>query len=136
MHVMRWSFSSTSVAAILLTKTWLQHLNVTFQGGDDEANILTEFYSCKQYSNESEEAFADELQLLARKVISKKPDFRIDLDATLKQWYAHQLHDHSNASIAKTLLLQMPNVSSHANTGMNWLAVLGTHQRSGKAVSR
>ena len=51
----------------------LKHLSVTFQGGDDEANILAEFYSCKQYAKELEEAFADELQLLARKVISKKP---------------------------------------------------------------
>ena len=56
----------------------LQHLGITFQGGDDEANALAEFYSRRQYSKESEEAFADELQLLARKVISKKPDFRVN----------------------------------------------------------
>ena len=100
-----------------------------FPGGDDEANILTEFYSCKQYSKESEEAFADELQLLARKVISKKPNFRVILDGMLKQWYANQLHDCSNVLIARTLLLQMPNVSF--TQYRNELArVLGTHQRS------
>ena len=44
--------------------------------------MLAEFYSQRQYSKESEEAFADELQLLARKVISKKPDFRVNLDST------------------------------------------------------
>ena len=49
----------------------LKHLSVTFQGGDDEANILAKFYSHAQCSKESEEVFADELQLLARKVISK-----------------------------------------------------------------
>ena len=70
-----------------------------------------EFYSHKQYAKESEEAFADELQLLARKVISKKPNFQLDLDTTMKQWYASQLYDRSNASIAKALQLQMPNVS-------------------------
>ena len=89
----------------------LQHLNIAFQGGDDEANILAEFYSHRQYSKELEEAFTDELQLLARKVISKKPDFRINLDVTMKQWYASQLYDCSNALLAKALLLQMPNVS-------------------------
>ena len=88
----------------------LQHLSVAFQGGDDEANILAKFYSCRQYSKELE-AVTDELQLLARKVISKKPDFRINLDATMKQRYASQLYDHSNALIAKALLLQMPNIS-------------------------
>ena len=89
----------------------LQHLSIAFQGGNNEANILAKFYSRRQYSKESEEAFADELQLLARKVISKKPDFRINLDVTMKQWYASQLYNCSNASIAKALLLQMRDVS-------------------------
>ena len=33
----------------------LQHLGVTFQGGDDEANVLAEFYSRCQYARSSEE---------------------------------------------------------------------------------
>ena len=60
---------------------------------------------------ESEEAFVDELQILARKVIIKKPDFRVNLDMTLKQHYASQLLDHNSASIAKTLLVQMSQCS-------------------------
>ena len=52
----------------------------------------------------------------------------------MKQWYASQLYDHSNALIAKTLLLQMPNVSF--TQYRNELArVLGTRQRSGRSVS-
>ena len=43
----------------------LRHLSITFQGGDEEANLLAEFYSHGQKSKESEEAFADELQILA-----------------------------------------------------------------------
>ena len=46
----------------------LDHLSIAFQGGDDEANILAEFYSHSQKPKEMEEAFADELQLLAHKV--------------------------------------------------------------------
>ena len=53
----------------------LQHLGIAFQGSNDEANVLAEFYSRCQYTKESEESFADQLQLLVRKVISKKPDF-------------------------------------------------------------
>ena len=56
-------------------KELLEHLSITFQGGDDEANVLAEFYSHAQKLRELEEAFVDELQLLAHKVISKKPDF-------------------------------------------------------------
>ena len=112
----------------------MQHLGVAFQGSDDEANVLAEFYSRHQYAKESEESFADELQLLARKVISKKPDFRVNLDNTMKQWYASQLYDHSNASIAKALLLQMPTISFTQYS--NELArVLGTHQCPSKGVS-
>ena len=92
------------------------------------------FYSQCQYAKELEESFADELQLLARKVISKKPDFRVNLDNTMKQWYASQLYDHSNVSIAKALLLQMPTVSF--TQYRNELArVLGTRQRPSKGVS-
>ena len=72
---------------------------------------LAEFYSHAQKVKESEEAFADELQILARKVIIKKPDFRVNLDMTLKQHYASQLLDCNSASIAKTLLVQMSKCS-------------------------
>ena len=110
----------------------LKHLSITFQGGNDEANILAKFYSHAQHSKELEEVFADELQLLARKVISKKPDFRINLDTMLKQQYANQLYDCNSVSIAKTLLLQMPHVSF--TQFRNELArVLGTCQHSSKS---
>ena len=89
----------------------LKHLSITFQGGDDEANLLAEFYSHAQKVKELEEAFADELQILARKVIIKKPDFRVNLDTTLKQRYASQLLDRNSTSIAKTLLVQMSKCS-------------------------
>ena len=93
---------------------------------------MAEFYSCAQRLKESKEVFADELQLLARKVISKKPDFRINLDTTLKQRYANQLYDDNSMSIAKTLLLQMPHVSF--TQFRNKLArVLGTRQHSNKS---
>ena len=74
------------------------------------------------------------IQLLARKVISKKPNFRINLDTTLKQWYANQLYDHNSMSIAKTLLLQMLHMSF--TQFRNELArVLGTCQHSNKPLS-
>ena len=100
----------------------------------DETNLLAEFYSCGQKANESEEAFAEELQSLVCKVISKKPNFRKDLGTTPKQCYASQLYDKNSASIAKTLLMQMPQMSFMQFR--NELArVLGTHQQSGGKTS-
>ena len=62
-------------SGIISYQNLLKHLSITFQGGDKEANLLAEFYSHGQKSKELEEAFTDELQILARKVISRKPDF-------------------------------------------------------------
>ena len=71
----------------------------------------------------------DELQILAHKVIIKKPDFRVNLDTTLKQHYASQLYDRNSTSIAKTLLVQMQQCSFMEFH--NELArVLGTRQRA------
>ena len=96
---------------IILYQDLLKHLSIAFQGGNDKANLLVEFYSHGQKTKESEEAFADELQILACKVISKKLDFRVNLDSTFKQRYASQLFDHNSVSIAKMLLIQMQQCS-------------------------
>ena len=56
-------------------KDLLEHLNLTFVGGEDESTLMADFYSRTQKVKESEESFADELQDLAWKVISKKPNF-------------------------------------------------------------
>ena len=37
----------------------LEHLNIAFQRGDNEANILAEFYSHSQKQKEMEQVFAD-----------------------------------------------------------------------------
>ena len=98
-------------SGVITYQNLLRHLSIAFQGGDDEANLLAELYSHGQKIKESEEAFVDELQILAHKVIIKKPDFRVNLDTTLKQHYASQLLDCNSTSIAKTLLVQMSQCS-------------------------
>ena len=95
----------------ILYQDLLKHLSIAFQGAEDEANLLAKFYSHAQQAKESEEAFADELQILTHKVISKKPDFRHDFDMTLNQHYTSQLYDKNSTSITKTLLMQMPQMS-------------------------
>ena len=95
----------------ILYQDLLKHLSMAFQGGDNEANLLVEFCHHGQKAKESEEAFADELQILARKVIIKKPDFWVNLNSTLEQRYTSQLFDRNSTLIAKTLLVQMQKCS-------------------------
>ena len=64
----------------------------------------------------------------------KKSWFLAELDTTLKQHYASQLHNHSSVSIAKTLLMQMPQMSF--TQFCNELSqALGTHQCAGTKAS-
>ena len=46
-------------------KDLLEHLNLTFVAGEDESTLMADFYSHTQKVKESEESFADELQVLA-----------------------------------------------------------------------
>ena len=50
---------------IITYQDLLKHISIAFQGGNEEANLIAEFYSHGQKLKESEEVFADELQLLA-----------------------------------------------------------------------
>ena len=56
-------------------KDLLEHLSLAFTGGEDESTLVADFYSCTQKAKELEESFTDELQVLAWKVISKRPNF-------------------------------------------------------------
>ena len=72
---------------------------------------MPSFIAMDKKQKSRKKLFADELPILAHKVISKKPDFRQNFDTTLKQCYASQLYDWNSASIAKTHLMQMPQIS-------------------------
>ena len=65
----------------------INNLRTSFQSGEDEATVKGEFYSCKQYSKENEEVFADVLQLLACKVLNVDPSFQTFLNkSAISQW--------------------------------------------------
>ena len=96
---------------VITYENLLKHLSVTFQGATMRQIFWRNSIAMHKKTKETEEAFVDELQILASKVIIKKPDFRVNLDSTLKQHYASQLLDRNSASIAKTLLVQMSTCS-------------------------
>ena len=58
-------FQLNLCGGIIMYQDLLKHLSIAFQGGDEEANLIAEFYSHGQKPKELEEAFANELQLLA-----------------------------------------------------------------------
>ena len=74
--------------------SWVRHVS----------DLISDFYSCHQKRNELEDVFADDLQILVRKIIACKPSFRAEANEQLKHQYAHKLHDQYYAAIAHSAL--------------------------------
>ena len=82
----------------------VNHLKNAFQLGETVSELISDFYSCHQKRNELKDAFADDLQILVRKIIAQKPSFRAKANEQLKHQYAHKLHDQYYAAIAHSVL--------------------------------
>ena len=62
----------------------IQHLKNTFQSGKTISELISDFYGQTQKKSKSEDAFADDLQVLVQKIITRKPEFRKDANEQLK----------------------------------------------------
>ena len=82
----------------------VNHLKNAFQLGETVNELISDFYGCHQKRNESEDVFANDLQILVRTIIARKPSFRADANEQLKHQYAHKLHDQYYAAIAHSAL--------------------------------
>ena len=88
----------------------IDNLKTSFQSGEDEATVKGEFYSHKQYGKESEDDFADVLQLLARKVLNIDPSFQMFMNKSLCQQLANGLKDPGHGISARSILNQQPDI--------------------------
>ena len=90
----------------------VNHLKNAFQSGETVSKLISDFYGSHQKSNELEDVFADDLQILVRKIIAHKPSFRAEANEQLKHQYAHKLYDQYYAAIAHSAL----QTSDHMET--------------------
>ena len=90
----------------------VQHLKNAFQSGETTSKLISNFYVWAQKKNKSEEAFADELQILVCKIIARKPEFRQDANEQLKSQYVHKLKDPYYAAIAHSMLQSSEELES------------------------
>ena len=109
-----------SATANLIFQLWLKDINIHVKDWNltereaiqlvkdftaERAHNEVEFYmGMGQKRNESGDAFADDLQILVRKIIAHKPSFRAEANEQLKHRYAHKLHDQYYAAIACSAL--------------------------------
>ena len=89
----------------------MKELSTAFSSCEDDASLMAEFYSRKQLAKENDDDFAEQLQLLARKVITAKPTFRAEAQQALKQQFANGLKDQYHQVTARSILKSKPDLT-------------------------
>ena len=88
----------------------LDHLTAAFSTGEDESAIKSEFYSRKQLSRETEDDYAEVLQLLARKILIINPGFQTECNSALVYQFANGIRDDIIRPLAKDLVSRKPDI--------------------------
>ena len=88
-----------------------ENLRQVFSSGEDGQQMLAEFYSRVQNQKESVKEFGESLLQIARKIMTTKPEFKVDIDNTLKARFADSLRDHYHQAMAREMIHSRPTLS-------------------------
>ena len=86
----------------------LQHF---FSSGEDGQQMLAEFYSRVQNPKESVKEFGESILQIARKIMTAKLEFKVDIDNTLKARFADSWRDHYHQAMAREMINSRPTLS-------------------------
>ena len=88
-----------------------ENLWQVFSSGEDGQQTLAEFYSRVQNPKESVKEFGESLLQIARKIMTAKPEFKIDIENTLKAHFTDGLRDHYHQAMAREMIRSRPTLS-------------------------
>ena len=88
-----------------------ENLRQVFSSGEDGQQMLAEFYSRIQNPKESVKEFGESLLQIARKIMTAKPEFKVDIDNMLKAHFADGLRDHYHQAMAREMIRSRPTLS-------------------------
>ena len=88
-----------------------ENLQQVFSSGKDSQQMLAEFYSCIQNPKESVKEFGELILQIARKIMTAKTEFKVDIDNTLKARFADGLRDHYHQAMAREMIRSCPTLS-------------------------
>ena len=88
-----------------------ENLRQVFSSGEDGQQMLAEFYSRVQNPKESVKEFGESILQIARKIMTAKPEFKVDIDNTLKAHFADGLRDHYHQAMAREMIRSRPMLS-------------------------
>ena len=89
----------------------MKELAAVYSPTNDDASLMSEFYGHKQLAKETDDAFTEELQLLARKIINAEPSFRSEANNAMKQQFANGLKDTYHQISARNILQSKPQLT-------------------------
>ena len=87
-----------------------ENLRQVFSSGEDGQQMLAEFYSL-QNPKESVKEFGESILQIARKIMMAKPEFKVDIDNTLKARFTDGLRDHYHQAMAREMIRSHPTLS-------------------------
>ena len=90
----------------------IDHLSLTFQSCKTVSSLIADFYTQFQKTRETEDAFADELQILVRKIVTQKPEIIHEANQALKHQFAQNLRDPYFRVVAREQCLSSPDSKS------------------------
>ena len=73
--------------------------------------MLAEFYSHIQNPKESVKELGESLLQITRKIMMTKPEFKVDINNTLKAHFADDLRDHYHQAMAREMIHSCPTLS-------------------------
>ena len=88
-----------------------ENLRQVFSSGEDGQQMLAEFYSHVQNPKESVKEFGESILQIARKIMTAKPEFKVDIDNMLKACFADGLRDHYHQAMAREMIHSRPTLS-------------------------
>ena len=90
----------------------IDHLSLAFQLYKMVSFLIADFYNWSQKIQETADAFADELQVLVRKIVAQRPEFISEANQALKHQYAQNLRDPYFRVVARGQCLSSPDSKS------------------------
>ena len=114
-------------------KGLFEHLQDSFQSGETLSELISNFYGQSQKAWETQDTFADDLQVLARKIIVHKPSFHLEANNQLKAQYVHKLWDPYYAATAHGSMQSSLEEETFTRFWRCLVTMFGGHERQSRS---
>ena len=113
----------------------IDHLRLAFQSCKMVSSLIADFYNQTQKARETKEMFADELQVLVRKIVAQKLEFISEANLALKHQLPKNLRDPYFRVVARGQCLYSSDSESFTQFWSRLVLMFSSRGKHAKAVS-